>query len=61
MPQGGPSLPETQLLTIRGWIAQGAVSDIPDAGTADAGTADAGTADAETTTDAGTVTDAGTD
>jgi hypothetical protein len=55
MPQGNSTtLPEAQLLTIRGWIAQGAVSDVPDAGpVADAGTgADAETSDGASATDA---------
>jgi hypothetical protein len=30
MPQGGPSLAEAALLTVRAWIAQGAVSDVSD-------------------------------
>jgi hypothetical protein len=37
MPQGGPVLAEAKLLTIRAWIAQGALSDLPDAGELDAG------------------------
>jgi hypothetical protein len=53
MPQYGPMLPEAQLLTVRGWIAQGALSDIPDAGTEDAGATDGGTA-----SDSGAATDA---
>ena len=31
MPQGGPRSPRPKRLTIRGWIAQGALSDVPDA------------------------------
>lgn len=51
MPQGGPALDESKRLTIRAWIAQGALSDLPDAGLAgDAGDAgsssEAGPADA---------------
>jgi hypothetical protein len=48
MPQGGPALDESKRLTIRAWIAQGAVSDLPDAGTSgDAGSpSEAGPADA---------------
>jgi hypothetical protein len=39
MPQGGPALGQADLLTIRGWIAQGAPSDVVTSG----GGGDAGT------------------
>jgi hypothetical protein len=53
MPQGGPELAESDRLQIRGWIAQGALNDLPDAGSTDAG-ADSGskTEDSGSTTDA---------
>jgi hypothetical protein len=55
MPQYSPLLPEAQLLAIRGWIAQGALSDIPDAGAIDAGTAgDSGAATDAAPPEAGT-------
>jgi hypothetical protein len=34
MPQSSPAIAETERLAIRGWIAQGALSDLPDAGPA---------------------------
>lgn len=34
MPQTSPAIAETKRLAIRGWIAQGALSDLPDAGPA---------------------------
>jgi hypothetical protein len=38
MPQGGPPLAATDLATIRGWISEGALSDVADAGSSpDAG------------------------
>ena len=40
------------LLTVRAWVAQGAVNDFPDAGPPDAGAIDAGLVDAGAT-DAG--------
>jgi hypothetical protein len=53
MPQGGPPLDEAKLLTLRAWIAQGAISDLPDAGSpedagpgAEAGAPDAASRDA---------------
>ncbi|MGO8991718.1 MAG: hypothetical protein ACLQVI_00210 [Polyangiaceae bacterium] len=56
MPQGGPQLLSTQLDTVRGWVAQGALSDVPDAGaTEDSGV----TPDASSTPEGGS--DAGTD
>ena len=59
MPQGGPPLEEAKRLTIRAWIAQGAQSDLPDAGpTADAGSGpEAGTTDGA----AADASDAGSD
>lgn len=51
MPQGGPALESARLLTIRAWIAQGALSDLADAGpigdaAADASAVDSSPADA---------------
>jgi hypothetical protein len=40
MPQDSTPLPQAELLTLRAWIAQGAASDLPDAGPLDAGAHD---------------------
>ena len=48
MPQGGPQLPQAELLSVRAWIAQGALSDVADSGTSppDGGADSASPADA---------------
>jgi len=40
MPQDSTALPEAELLTLRAWVAQGAASDLADAGPRDAGAHD---------------------